>query len=112
LFYIPSWQNSSSTYVKGAVPPEYDEKVSFTGDRPKAGAVGEDVHSTIRALDPATGNVKWDFRLSAPNTEAGVLTTASDVLFSGGRDGQFYALDARDGKLLWETNLGPSISAG
>jgi glucose dehydrogenase len=33
-------------------------------------------------------------------------------LFGGGRDGQFVALDARDGKLLWETNLGPSVSAG
>ncbi len=25
---------------------------------------------------------------------------------------QFYALDARTGKKLWETNLGPSVSAG
>ena len=25
---------------------------------------------------------------------------------------EFLALDARDGKLLWETNLGPSVSAG
>ena len=33
-------------------------------------------------------------------------------LFSGGRDGDFYALDARDGKLLWQTNLGPSVAAG
>jgi glucose dehydrogenase len=41
-----------------------------------------------------------------------VLTTAGDVLFAGGRDGQFVSLDARDGKLLWETNLGPSVSAG
>ena len=58
------------------------------------------------------GQKKWDYRLSAPSTEAGVLTTDSDVLFSGGRDGAFYALDARNGKLLWETNLGPSVSAG
>jgi outer membrane protein assembly factor BamB len=50
--------------------------------------------------------------MAAPNTEAGVLTTDGDVLFSGGRNGDFYALDARDGKLLWETNLGPSVSAG
>jgi glucose dehydrogenase len=50
--------------------------------------------------------------LSAPSTEGGILTTASNVLFGGGRDGQFVALDARDGKLLWETNLGPSVSAG
>jgi len=28
------------------------------------------------------------------------------------RDGAFYALDARDGKLLWRTNLGPSVAAG
>jgi glucose dehydrogenase len=34
------------------------------------------------------------------------------MLFAGGRDGQFVALDARDGQLLWETNLGPSVSAG
>jgi glucose dehydrogenase len=41
-----------------------------------------------------------------------VLTTASNILFAGGRDGQFVALNAADGKLLWETNLGPSVSAG
>ena len=40
---------------------------------------------------------------------AEVLTQPPDA---GGRDGQFVALDARDGKLLWETNLGPSVSAG
>jgi len=34
-------------------------------------------------------------------TEAGVLTTASDLLFSGGREGYFYALDARSGALIW-----------
>ena len=50
--------------------------------------------------------------MSAPSTEAGVLTTASDVLFSGARDGSFFALDARNGKLLWQTNLGPSVAAG
>jgi len=66
----------------------------------------------VRALDPITGQKKWDYRQSAPSTEAGVLTTAGDVLFSGSRDGSFYALDARDGKLLWQTNLGPSVAAG
>ena len=50
--------------------------------------------------------------MSAPSTEAACLTTPSNVLFSGGRDGAFYALDARDGKALWDTNLGPSVPAG
>jgi alcohol dehydrogenase (cytochrome c) len=39
-------------------------------------------------------------------TDAGVLTTASDVLFTGGRDGYFYALDARTGVKLWQTSFG------
>jgi glucose dehydrogenase len=34
------------------------------------------------------------------------------MLFSGGRDGSFFALDARTGKLLWQTRLGPSVAAG
>jgi glucose dehydrogenase len=42
-------------------------------------------------------------------TDAGMLTTASDILFTGGREGYFYALDARTGKELWKTNLGGSI---
>ena len=39
-------------------------------------------------------------------TDAGILTTASDLLFSGGREGYFYALDARNGELLWKTSVG------
>jgi alcohol dehydrogenase (cytochrome c) len=112
LFYIPAWENSSSIYFKTGEAPQFSETQSFTGDRPKPGATTDDVFSAIRAIDPQTGEKKWDFRMSAANTEGGVLTTGGDVLFGGGRDGQFLALDARNGKLLWETNLGPSVSAG
>jgi alcohol dehydrogenase (cytochrome c) len=112
LFYIPTWENSSTTYLKGEAPPEFHEGQSFSGVFPRTGARGEDVYSAVRAIDPKTGEKKWDFRQPAPSTEAGILTTASDVLFSGSRDGTFYALDARDGKLLWQTSLGPSVAAG
>lgn len=112
LFYIPAWDNSSSTYVKGEEPPEFHAGQSFTGMFPKSGSTSDDVSSAVIAVDPNTGERKWTHRLSAPSTEAGILTTASNLLFSGGRDGAFYALDARDGKLLWDTNLGPSVSAG
>jgi alcohol dehydrogenase (cytochrome c) len=112
LFYIPAWENSSSTYRKGEEPPEFHDQQSFVGVGPGRGATGDDVFSSIIAMDPSTGDRKWTFRLSAASTEGGVLTTGSNLLFAGGRDGQFVALDARDGKLLWETNLGPSVSAG
>lgn len=113
LFYIPAWENSSSVYKKNEEPPEFHDGQSFTGGGPgRGGGAGDDVFSSIIAMDPQTGQRKWTFKLSAASTEGGVLTTASNMLFAGGRDGQFVALDARDGKLLWETNLGPSVSAG
>jgi outer membrane protein assembly factor BamB len=43
---------------------------------------------------------------------SGILTTASDLLFVGGREGNFQALDARSGALLWKVNLGGEIIAG
>ena len=57
-------------------------------------------YGAVRAIDPKTGDKKWDFKM-VDYTESGVLTTASDLLFSGGREGHFFALDARTGELLW-----------
>ena len=39
-------------------------------------------------------------------------TTASDVLFTGGREGYFYALDARSGAERWRSTVGGPIAAG
>jgi len=44
-------------------------------------------------------------------TNAGILTTASDVLFSGGNEGYFYALDARSGSVLWKATVGASVQS-
>jgi glucose dehydrogenase len=41
-----------------------------------------------------------------------MLTTATDVLFTGGREGHFMALDARTGALLWRASLGGQIVMG
>ena len=42
----------------------------------------------VRAFDPKTGEKKWEFKM-ADVTDSGILTTASDLLFSGGREGYF-----------------------
>jgi alcohol dehydrogenase (cytochrome c) len=34
------------------------------------------------------------------------------LLFTGGREGYFYALDARTGKMLWKATLGGQMAAG
>ena len=41
-----------------------------------------------------------------------ILTTGSDLLFTGGREGYFQALDARTGKLLWRVNAGGDVAMG
>ena len=111
LMYVSTWENSSTTYVKGDEPPEFAEGKGFTGTFPRGGKQGEETYGAVRAIDPQTGDKKWDFKM-AGFPEAGVLTTASDLLFSGGRDGAFFALDARTGDQLWSINLGPSVTAG
>ena len=41
-----------------------------------------------------------------------MLSTAGDLVFGGGREGYFLALDARTGELLWRESLGGQINAG
>ena len=68
-------------------------------------------HGAVKAIDPRTGEQKWKFD-TTDVTDSGILTTASDLLFTGGREGYFQALDARTGTLLWKTNLGAQIVNG
>jgi alcohol dehydrogenase (cytochrome c) len=63
----------------------------------------------IRALDPATGDVRWNFPIHEGSSSAGVLGTAGGVLFASSKDGYLIALDAAHGKLLWRFQTGGSI---
>ena len=43
-------------------------------------------YGAVRAIDPQDRRMKWEFKMTDV-TDAGILTTASDLLFSGGREG-------------------------
>ena len=68
-------------------------------------------HGAVIALDPRTGERRWTFP-QYDVTDSGIMTTATDLLFTGGREGYFHALDARTGKLLWRASLGGQIVNG
>ena len=120
LFYIPAWVDYSSFFVKQDA--EYVKGQTFGGGGPRnvtppvvAGNFnyrkeGEQ-YGAVRAIDPKTGEKKWDFPM-ADVTDAGIMNTATNLLFSGGREGYFFALDARNGKLLWKAALGGRVSSG
>ncbi len=59
-------------------------------------------------MDPQTGEAVWSYD-QFDVSDSGMLTTASDLLFTGGREGYFHAIDARSGDLLWKVNLGGQI---
>jgi glucose dehydrogenase len=65
----------------------------------------------VIAIDPQTQQRKWTFT-QYDVTDSGILTTATDLLFTGGREGYFYALDARTGTELWKASLGGQIVNG
>jgi PQQ-dependent dehydrogenase (methanol/ethanol family) len=75
-------------------------------------AVGQYQSGGVVAVDASTNKVAW--RVAQPYDLAhgnGFLATAGDVGFIGMPDGNFLALNARDGKELWRFQTGAGISA-
>ncbi len=60
LFYIPAWENSSTTYMKGEEPPEFHEGRASPECSRGSGATTDDVFSSIIAMDPNTGRTQVD----------------------------------------------------
>lgn len=125
LFYFSAWEDYATIYQ----PLEQDYEPGdaylgggFTVDAPVHGAptigIGRPSpintwtdavgHGAVKAMDPDTGEAVWEFE-QFDVSDAGMLTTESGLLFTGGREGYFHALDAKTGKLLWKINLGGQI---
>ena len=126
LLYVSVWDNYGGRSAKFPVPPwvegqRYTGATAPPGYVPPPGARGrgvpvpfrkeEEGFGAIRALDPKTGEKKWDFKMVS-YTESGVLSTGGDLVFGGGQDGNFVALDARTGERLWSVYLGGPNASG
>lgn len=62
----------------------------------------------LRAIDPMTGEMKWQSGSAIPRF-AGVLSTGGDVLFTGSQSGELEAFNAETGEKLYEFNVGTGI---
>jgi alcohol dehydrogenase (cytochrome c) len=78
-------------------------------------------YSAVRAFDPTTGERRWEFKRADAVFSSGTLTTASGILFTGVAgfgptaklvNGDFYALDADTGQLLWQRVLPRNVTSG
>ena len=104
-FYVPSnewgmdiW-NEPVTYKKGAaylgsgftIKPNYEDHIG-----------------SLKAIDPDSGDVKWEFKNNAP-LWGGVMTTAGGLVFTGTPEGKFIAFDDETGDILWSFQTGSGI---
>jgi alcohol dehydrogenase (cytochrome c) len=128
FFYVSAWENYGTIYRREEAqyqPGRFFVGGTFTVAGPvpntppmptlRRGPINNWTEAVgtgaVIAIDPRTGEHKWKFEMNDV-TDSGLLTTASDLLFTGGREGYFQALDARTGKLLWKASLGGQIVAG
>ncbi|MEA2945931.1 MAG: hypothetical protein QOI40_1261 [Alphaproteobacteria bacterium] len=58
------------------------------------------IRGYLKAVDPLTGKSKWEMPYKSPNYSS-TMVTASNLVFTGVMTGEFQALDADTGKLLW-----------
>lgn len=67
---------------------------------------------SVRALDALTGKEVWEQqRVGSQALGGGLTSTKGGVIFSGEAPGEFVALDAKTGKVLWHYNTGQEINA-
>jgi alcohol dehydrogenase (cytochrome c) len=63
------------------------------------------------AVDADTGAWRWRAKTNYP-IQSGMTPTAGGVVFFGDMGGNFYALDATDGRKLWGQKIGGAIGGG
>ncbi|MBI3493013.1 MAG: PQQ-binding-like beta-propeller repeat protein [Acidobacteria bacterium] len=106
LFFVTA-RETCARFIRRPVPPN-----AALGDRTMGGTVQiiTDPKSwgALRALDPVTGERNWEVRYDGPGW-AGVLATAGGVVFSGDHEGNFFAVDSRSGKKLFEYQTGAPL---
>jgi alcohol dehydrogenase (cytochrome c) len=106
LFYVAVREVGATYYKREA---DFKPGTFFAGGGEQT-LPSEDEWGAIRALEATTGRIAWEFRLkSAP--WAGVLSTGGGLVFGGTNEGNFFALDAKNGKPLWDFQTGGQVVA-
>ncbi len=108
LVYIPAnnvcmdWSVSDVSYKRGV----FYLGAEFPTKEGPGGFLGE-----LVAWDPVANKKVWGIKEDLP-FNGGTLSTGGNLVFSGNLHGDFRAIDAKSGKVLWSKNLGSGIGAG
>ena len=108
LFYVNAFDGEQEYFTR---EEEYVEGETYMGGGGNNVLPIDHYQSWIRAIDPATGNIRWEYPI-APRSTSGLLSTEGDLVFGGTVDGWFFALDALTGEELWHINVGSRVHSG
>jgi alcohol dehydrogenase (cytochrome c) len=108
LVYIPSnnfcmdFSVSDISYKRGV----FYLGAEFPSKEGPGGFLGE-----LVAWDPVRNKKVWSIKEDLP-FNGGTLSTAGNLVFYGNLHGDFRAINATNGEILWKKNLGSGIGAG
>ena len=71
-------------------------------------APGTDQVGTVQAISAETGAIPWKYEQRAATMS--LVATGGGLVFGGDANGRFRALDHETGEVLWEINLGSSVT--
>ena len=71
-------------------------------------APGTDQAGTVQAISAETGEITWTYEQRAGTMS--LAATGGGLVFGGDVNGRFRALDHETGDVLWEINLGSSVT--
>jgi alcohol dehydrogenase (cytochrome c) len=112
LIYIPSSEGCSE--IDGKAQPSFVDQGGPLKPRDRFDGGGNKVTKqttgSVKALDPATGEIKAVARTPLPNW-SGVLATAGNLVFTGLWEGALVAYDARTMQEVWRFDTGCGIMA-
>jgi alcohol dehydrogenase (cytochrome c) len=96
--------------IFSTAPQPYDPGHAFYGSAYYPSEEARPYLGFLKAIDPATGEIKWKFQHTSP-TWSGVLSTAGGLVFTGDAEGNFIAFDAQSGKTVWHFQMGGAVYA-
>ena len=105
LFYVPSNEWGMDIWNE---PIAYKKGAAYLGAGFTIKPMYEDHIGSLKAIDPVTGEWKWEYKNDAP-LWGGVMTTAGGLVFFGTPEGKFIALDDTTGEELWSFQTGSGI---
>jgi alcohol dehydrogenase (cytochrome c) len=106
LFYAPANEWGMDIWNEAVS----HERAAFLGEGMSIKPLHDDYIGVLRALDPGSGKIVWEYKNKAP-LWGGVLATKGGLVFTGTPEGFLKAFDAKSGKQLWSFPTGSAVLA-